>query len=65
MNQPKPDTLSRQPYYLCNGRIYSEDGQPVFTDRVFADALEADYWLTFINAEAQFGTAYIAGAINL
>jgi hypothetical protein len=64
MSQPNPVALAPNPYFLMDGRIYNEDGSPYPTDRVFADAWDADLFL-MTDPEAAFGSAHIAGAINL
>lgn len=61
MNQPT--ALPKQPYFLMDGRIFNEDGVPYPTDERFETALDADYFLNFVDAEAQFGSAYIQGSL--
>jgi len=55
----QPCSQTFNPYFLRGGRIINCYGEHVFTDRIFADAIDADYWLNFVNHDAQFGTAYI------
>jgi hypothetical protein len=52
-------------YWLKGGRIINCYGEYVFTDRVFADVLEADYWVQFeAGDDVRFGTPYIAGSVD-
>jgi hypothetical protein len=46
-------------YLGADGRLTDAKGQVIFTDRVFADAIEADYWLHFCDTFARFMGAYI------
>ena len=46
----------------ADGRLTDGRGQVIFTDRVFADVIEADYWLHFCDDFARFMGAYIGGA---
>jgi hypothetical protein len=50
------------PFWLKDGCIVNENGVDVFPESPrFFDKIEADYWLNFVDEEAKFGMAYLAG----
>ena len=53
------DTTGGVAVYFADGRLTDAEGRPIFTDRVFGDAIEADYWLHFCDDFARFMGAYI------
>jgi hypothetical protein len=48
----------------ADGRLTDAKGQVIFTERVFADAIEADYWLHFCDDFARFMGAYIINGVH-
>lgn len=50
--------------FFVDGRLIDSSGQVIFTERVFADAIEADYWLHFCDDFARFCLAYIANGVH-
>ena len=48
----------------ADGRLTDAGGQVIFTDRQFADAMDADYWLNFCDDFAKFMGAYIANGVH-
>jgi hypothetical protein len=58
-------STSHNAYWLDGeGRIRNCYNERVFTTRRFDDVIDADYWLTFVSPDGQFGTAYIAGRLR-
>jgi hypothetical protein len=45
--------------FFVNGRLTDAKGQVVFTDKIFADAMDAEFWL-LNDTFAQFMGAFIA-----
>jgi hypothetical protein len=50
--------------YLVDGRLTDGRGHVIFTDAVFADAIEADYWLHFCDDFARFMGAYLVNGVH-
>jgi hypothetical protein len=46
-------------FFSDDGRLTDADGQVIFTDRVFADAMDAEFWL-LTDQFVQFMGAYMA-----
>jgi hypothetical protein len=58
------DTTGGVAVTFKDGRLTDAEGRPIFTDRVFADVIEADYWLHFCDDFARFMGAYIGGDVT-
>jgi len=48
----------------ADGRLTDAKGQVIFTDRVFADEMDADYWLHFCDHFARFMGAYLVNGVH-
>jgi hypothetical protein len=51
-------------HFGADGRLTDGRGKVIFTDKLFADAIEADYWLHFCDTFARFMGAYIVNGVH-